>query len=56
MDEIEVDGVGPEPLEALLAGFDDVIRVALGSRFAVRKANVAGLGGEDVLFASVSLS
>jgi hypothetical protein len=52
MDEIEVDGVGPEPLEALLAGFDDVIRVALGSRFAVWKANVAELGGEDVLFAS----
>src|SRR5262249_53676505 len=31
MDTIEVDGVGAEALEALLAGFDDVIRVALGS-------------------------
>ena len=36
----------------LLAGFDDVIRVALGSGLAVGQANVAELGGEDVLFAA----
>jgi hypothetical protein len=52
MDEIELDGVGPKPLEAFLAGFDDVIRVALGFKLAVGQANVAELGGEDVLFAA----
>src|SRR5258705_13763827 len=52
MDEVEVDGVGPEPLEALLAGVDDVFRVALGARLAVGQTNVAELGGEDVLFAA----
>ena len=35
MDKIEIDDIGPEALEAFLAGLDDVIRVALGSRLAV---------------------
>src|SRR5262249_6610222 len=52
MDKIEIDGIGPEALEALLAGFDDVLRVALGSGLAVGQANVAEFGGEDVVFAA----
>ena len=52
MNEVEVDGVGPQSLEALLAGFNDVVRMALGAWLAVGQANVAELGGEDVLFAT----
>jgi hypothetical protein len=43
MDEIEVDIVGAKPLEALVARFDDVVRIALGSGLAVEQANVAEL-------------
>src|SRR6478735_6075901 len=52
MDEIEVDDIGAEPLEALLAGFDHVVRIAFGAGLAIRQTNVAELGSEDVLFAT----
>jgi hypothetical protein len=52
MDEIEVDGIGAEPFEALFAGFDHVVRIAFGAGLAIGQANVAELGGEDVLFAA----
>src|SRR6202022_3199557 len=53
MDEVEIDIVGPETLEALVAGLDHVFRIALGPRLAIRKTNVPELGREDIFAAAL---
>ena len=51
MDVVEVDVIGAEPREALVARLHHVVRMALGARLAVRQADVAELGRQDVLVA-----
>src|SRR5258708_39138082 len=43
MNEVEVNVVGTEPLEALVASFHDVFRVALGTGLAVGQTYIAEL-------------
>ena len=50
----EIDHVGPQPLQALLAGLQRIFGAAVDAALAVGQAQIAELGGQDRTLAPVA--